>query len=154
DEVKKRIAIPCSMSTLRPDYQWETIPHRAVGYHKGPRGGMLKSTNTDVSWKLPGGGWISTCDDMARFGLGMLTEKLVDAPTKALMWTPQRPKDGAVTSYGLGFGVGTLDGKREISHSGAQEKAATILLILPDEPRPLAIAITCNTEGSTLHKLA
>ena len=39
-EVKKRIAVPCGMSNLRPDYQWVSIPHRAVGYRKSKAGTM------------------------------------------------------------------------------------------------------------------
>jgi len=151
DEVKKRIAEPCGMKTLRPDYQWEAIGHRAVGYHKGNGGKMEKSTDTDVSWKLAGGGWISTCDDMARFGMGMMTERVVDEPTKALMWTAQKTKDGTATGYGLGFGVGMVDGKRAVSHSGSQEKTATYLLLLPDEK--VCVALMCNTEGTSLGKL-
>ncbi len=153
--VKVRIATPCGMATLRPDYQWEDIPHSAVGYHKGAgdaAGGMVRSTDTDVSWKLPGGGFISTATDMARFGLGMVTGTLVDDATRERMWTMQRTRDGKETTYGLGFGVGEFDGTRAIEHSGAQEKAATHLLLLPD--RGVVVAIMCNTEGSHLGALA
>ncbi len=156
DLVKKRIAAPAGMTTLRPDYQWESIAHRASGYRKaknakGPE--MERSTDTDVSWKLPGGGWISTCDDMARFGIAMIAGKLVSEETRAQMWTAQKTKDGKATDYGLGFGIGTLNGKRMISHSGSQEKTATFLLMVPDG-RGLCVAIMCNTEATSLGVLA
>jgi CubicO group peptidase (beta-lactamase class C family) len=136
------------MTTLRPDYQWEAIPNRAVGYHKarpdaadpanaGADGAekdkevIVRSTDTDVSWKLAGGGWISTSEDMALFGLGMLSGKLIDAPTREAMWTAQKTSDGKVTPYGLGFYVGSRDGRPFARHSGSQEKTATMLVLLP-----------------------
>jgi serine beta-lactamase-like protein LACTB, mitochondrial len=155
--VKVRIATPCGMTTLRPDYQWEDIPHSAIGYRKiggagNVEGEIVKSGDTDVSWKLPGGGFISTATDMARFGLGMVTGKLVDDATREQMWTRQKTRDGKETDYGLGFRVAELDGTRLIEHSGSQEKTITHLLILPD--RGVVIALMANTEGTRLGALA
>jgi CubicO group peptidase (beta-lactamase class C family) len=155
--VHRRIAEPMGMTTLRPDYQWEAIPHRAKGYRRGKDGEIVPSTDTDVSWKLAGGGWISSAGDMARFGSGMLGTKLVSADTRAQMWTAQPTRDGVETDYGLGFGVRERDGRLEISHSGAQEKAATFLLILPEpsgDEGGVVVAVMCNTEGSKLDGLS
>lgn len=160
--VKERIATPLGMETFRPDYQWEEIPHRAKGYRKGEKDVMEPSTNTDVSWKLGGGGFISTAGDMARFGIGMLGEKVVDKETKALMWTPQALKDGKKTNYGLGFDVRTTRDGMLVSHSGSQEKARTQLLIWPGKAaadgKPategVVVAIMCNTESAELMRLA
>lgn len=150
--VKARISTPCGMTTLQPDYQWIDIPHSAVGYRKDAAGEMAKSTDTDVSWKLPGGGFISTATDMARFGMGMLSGKLVDEATRALMWTKQKTRDGKETGYGLGFSIGEEGSLRYVDHSGAQEKAATHLVIFPDQG--VVIALMSNTEGVRLGNLA
>ncbi|HYD01280.1 MAG TPA: serine hydrolase domain-containing protein, partial [Phycisphaerales bacterium] len=40
-QVRERIAVPAGMTTFRPDYQWEKIEHRAVGYRKGAGGEMV-----------------------------------------------------------------------------------------------------------------
>jgi serine beta-lactamase-like protein LACTB, mitochondrial len=148
--VRERIAATCGMTTLQPDYQWIAIPHRAVGYRK--KGDAIeRSTDTDVSWKLAGGGFISTVGDLARFGAAMLGTALVDAPSKAAMWTPQKTRSGEDTGYGFGFRIVSKDGRRRVLHSGAQEKTATFLLVLPDEPAgPVAVAMMTNTEGAGL----
>lgn len=154
DLVHDRIAAKAGMTTLQPDYQWIDIPHRAVGYRK-KGDGLEKSTDTDVSWKLPGGGFISSVGDLARFGAAMLGSALVDDATKSAMWTPQKTKTGDATTYGLGFGVAVKNGRRRISHSGAQEKTSTFLLMLPDEPGgPIAVAVMTNTEGASLGPVA
>ena len=76
-QVRDRIAKPLKLGTLQPDYQWEEIPRRAVGYRQ--RGGQVEvSTNTDVSWKLGGGGFISNIDDLATLAAGLLNHRLGD----------------------------------------------------------------------------
>ena len=150
-QVKRRVCEPLGLTTLRPDYAWEAIEHRAVGY-KRVADQRVRSTDTDVSWKLAGGGWISTVGDLAGFGAGLLGDKLVRAETKARMWTPQKTRDGKATAYGLGFQLRSAGGRRYVEHSGSQEKTATFLLLMPDERA--GVAVMCNTEGTSLAKLA
>ncbi len=146
--VRKRIARPLGMSTLRPDYQWEDIPHRAVGYRTNRQGEAVQSTNTDVSWKLGGGGWISSVEDLARLAAGLMDDSIVPAPVRERMWTRQRTRDGAETGYGLGFTVGVLDGMRLVGHSGSQEKTRTNMLLCPE--LGAAIVLMSNSEHAEL----
>jgi serine beta-lactamase-like protein LACTB, mitochondrial len=149
-QVQQRISSPLAMITLKPDFQWEEIPSRAVGYRRGrgENAGMVVSTDTDVSWKLAGGGWISSVDDLARLGVGLLGNQFVRPETRELMWTPQKTSDGEQTAYGLGFQIARHRGKLLVSHGGSQEKSRTLLAMLPDEN--VAVAIMCNTEGTNL----
>lgn len=153
DLVRERIIERVGMTTLQPDYQWIDIPHRARGYRIA-RDSTFPSSDTDVSWKLPGGGWISNAEDMARLGWGMLDASLVDLPTREAMWTPQPLADGTPTTYGLGFAVRRTPRGLEVSHSGSQEKVRTILLILPDAGEDGAVvAVMANVEGVRLDSL-
>lgn len=151
EQVRRRISVPLGLTTLRPDYQWEVIEHRAVGYVRSG-GETRRSTNTDVSWKLAGGGWISTVGDLAGFGAGMLGDRLMSAETKGRMWSRQKTTGGIETGYGLGFAVSNAEGKLVVSHSGSQEKASTYLLLVPEQR--IGVAIMCNTEGTPLAALA
>jgi serine beta-lactamase-like protein LACTB, mitochondrial len=152
--VQQRIASPLGMGTLRPDYQWEEIPHRAIGYRargQAEARTMEVSTDTDVSWKLAGGGWISTVHDLALLGAGMLEHRLVKPETRELMWSRQATANGENTSYGLGFQLSRFEGAPLVSHGGSQEKSRTLLLMRPESR--VAVAIMCNTEGTELGKL-
>lgn len=151
-QVEERVAKPLGMRTFQPDYQWVELKDRAVGYRKDPLRGVTLSTDTDVSWKLPGGGFVSNIGDLGRFGAGLLRGELVSARGREALWTRTRTKDGKLTGYGLGFGVQERQGVLEISHSGAQEKTATLLVLLPH--RNVGIALMCNTEGAKLADLA
>jgi CubicO group peptidase (beta-lactamase class C family) len=131
------------MTSLQPDYQWKKISNRAVGYKKVDDA-IVRSTDTDVSWKLGGGGFISNIGDLARYGVGLLEGKLVLADTEKLMWTAQSTADGTPTSYGLGFQVTSKDDRTLIGHGGAQEKTRTVITLDPE--RGTGVVVMSNSE--------
>lgn len=143
DQVAQRISKPLLLTTLQPDYQWQKISNRAVGYRKR-NGKIVRSTNTDVSWKLGGGGFLSNIDDLAKYAAGLINGKLVSRKTTMQMWTPQKTSDGKTTRYGLGFVVSRANGQLLVSHNGSQEKTKTRMLIDPKGRR--GIVVMSNTE--------
>ena len=142
--VDRMIAQPLGMHTLQPDYQWKRIQNRAVGYRKLTTGKIVPSSDTDVSWKLGGGGFISTIDDLAKFAEGLLQGKLVSKQTETLMFTPQTIADGTTTNYGLGFQSLQLNGRQTIGHGGSQEKTKTRLAI--DQKSNTGVVLMSNSE--------
>jgi CubicO group peptidase (beta-lactamase class C family) len=131
------------MTTLRPDYQWEAIPNRASGYRK-VKGEVVPSLDNDVSWKLGGGGYLSSVEDFARFARGLVRRELVPEKIEAMMWTPQRLAGGKATTYGLGFNV---DGKGEslrVGHSGSQEKTRTRMVLYPRRQSAVVVMTNCE----------
>lgn len=142
-QVRERIAAPLGMRTLSADRQWKEIPNRAVGYRK-VGGEIERSGDSDVSWKLGGGGFLSTIDDMALFAAAIVRRELLQPETWEEMWTPQKDGKGRATAYGLGFrATGEGDALR-VEHSGAQQKTRTHLATLPR--RGLAAVAMTNSE--------
>lgn len=143
DQVKARVLTPLAMDSCRPDYQWDEIDHRAVGYKRiGAK--IIRSTDTDVSWKLGGGGYLSNVGDLARFARGSMGEDVLPRSAWETMWTPMKTADGASTGYGMGFGVRDVDGRRRVSHSGSQEKTRTLMHVFPEEKRALVLMTNCE----------
>jgi serine beta-lactamase-like protein LACTB len=151
DQVRRRVAEPAGMTSFQPDYQWVDIPHRAVGYRRLGEA-ILPTTNTDVSWKLPGGGFISNVGDLARFAAALMGDTLLPADTRERMWTNQSTRDGKRTGYGLGFGVSNVDGERRIAHSGSQEKTRTLMQLFPKDR--VAVVLMTNSEWAKLDTFA
>lgn len=144
EQVEERIAGPLGMKSFQPDYQWKDIPNRAVGYRRVD-GEIERTTNTDVSWKLGGGGYISTVGDLARFAAGLLDGRLMKPATQEAMWTPQPLKDGKKTNYAIGFEVRTdAAGKRSVSHGGSQEKVRSLMWLRPEEHRAIVVFSNCE----------
>lgn len=153
DQVKERICEPLGMNTLQPDYQWLDIPHRAAGYFlTKPEGKIKRSSDTDVSWKLGGGGYLSNIEDMTKFALGLMGEQLIQPETKQVMWTRQPLSDGSLTRIGLGIYVVEKNGQVEtISHNGAQEKTRTRLVVWPAKQQ--GIVVMTNSQNADLTRV-
>ena len=162
-QVRDRTAKPLKLTTLHPDYQWEEIPHRAVGYRQ--RDGQVEvSTNTDVSWKLGGGGFISNIDDLAKFAAGLLNHRLVKPATRQKMWARQMTSGGEQTKYALGFSFNHYrdaelhtwkangTGIEIVGHSGSQEKAKTWMALSPQ--KKLGVVVMSNSEYARPRRLA
>ena len=96
----------------------------------------------DSSYKIPGGGLVSTAEDLVTFGAALTDGKLVKPETLKLMWTPsQKPmvEGGKPATYGLGFGVMTIDGQLYIAHSGGQQGTSTDMEIIPGKRFAVAV---------------
>jgi CubicO group peptidase (beta-lactamase class C family) len=142
-QVQRRIARPAGMRTLQPDYQWKEIPNRAVGYRIVEEK-IVPSSDTDVSWKLGGGGFISTIGDLARYAAALINGRLVSAQTEKAMWTAQSTADGNATNYGLGFQLFNAENPRVLGHGGAQEKTKTVMILLPEQDS--GVVVMSNSE--------
>ena len=143
EQCQSRVFSVLDMKTMRPDYQWEKIPHRAVGYRK-TLGRITRSTNTDVSWKLGGGGFVSNVEDMAKFAVGLMTGQLLEKKSVDMAWKGQKTLLGKKTRYGLGFTVSGRGKDLKVGHSGAQEKTRTSMSFYPK--RGIGVVVMTNSE--------
>ena len=170
-QIRDRIAKPLGMNTLQPDYQWIDIPNRTIGYRKR-QNKIVVSSNTDVSWKLGGGGYISSIEDLAKLGEGLLNGKLIQPKTRELMWAPRKTTTGKQTSYGLGFRrwkyvngalqsvsaeASVTESKNQVlmqlvGHSGSQEKTKTLLVLEPQ--KRFGMVLMSNSEHTQIYSLA
>ena len=78
---------------------------------------------------------------------------LVMPETLKLMTAPQfRGSDGA-RNYGIGFALGTLEGRPRIGHSGAVYGFATELAALPEEKLGVAVCASLDCANSTTRRI-
>jgi CubicO group peptidase (beta-lactamase class C family) len=152
DYVRENVFKPAGMERIRVDSVADLIPNRAQGYRKTSSGALQNSPLADNSYKVPGGGFVSTVEDLARFAIAMQADKLVKRETREQMFTAQKTKDGKPTNYGLGWNVGTRNGQRVVGHSGAQQRVSTFLHTMPD--LGLAVVLMVNLEDARLGDLA
>ena len=64
------------------------------------------------------GGIVSSADDLARWDIAVLGGRLLDPAMRRLWWSPGHLADGSETSYGMGWVIADLDGRRELWHNG------------------------------------
>lgn len=143
--VRDEIAVPFGMTRFQPDYGWKDIAHRSEGYVRpDPSSEVVREDgDDDVSWKLPGGGFVSTTDDAGKYCAGLLDPALFPEGARDLAFSRSHTGDGAEIGYGLGWNVG----KKRLSHSGHQQKAESLLLIYPEER--MCFAALSNTRDAS-----
>ncbi len=119
---------------------------RAQGYRLTLDGQIEDCLVSDNSAKFPGGGMVSTVDDLLRFVDGIYRQQLLRAETVEMMWTSGKTRAGKTTGYGLGWSLGKApEGDREIYHTGNQQGASTLLYLRPE--KRFAFAWLTNREG-------
>jgi serine beta-lactamase-like protein LACTB len=106
---------------------------RAQGYRRNAEGEVEDCVLSDNSAKYPGGGMVSTAEDLLRFAEGIYRQQLLKSEFVEQMWTSGKLKTGKVTGYGLGWSLGKgPEGDREIYHTGNQQGTSTILYLRPE----------------------
>lgn len=140
DFVRDNVFRPAAMDTIREDNLYTIIPNRAAGYMRTREGELMNSGITDLSYKLPGGGFCSTTGDLVKFALAMQNGTLVRAATLDRMWTRGVLRDGKRTGYGLGWQVVETDTKLvAAAHGGNQQRVSTYLAIFPQIKATVAV---------------
>jgi CubicO group peptidase (beta-lactamase class C family) len=132
--MQEHVFEPLGMHHTVADHTDSIIPHRTRFYERTEDGHVLNAPYVDNSYKWAGGGFLSTPEDLVRFGTAHLGDELLKRETIEMLWTSQRTNDGAETNYGIGWRV-DRDGGRvsQAHHSGGSVGGRTFLLILPQE---------------------
>ena len=120
------------------------VPHRARGYEKDENGNVVNAGPMDSSYKVPGGGYVSTPEDLVKFGSAIAEDKLLKHATVGMMWTSLKTTDGKETNYGLGWGITEFQGIRIYAHTGGQQGTSTSLIVMPS--RNVVTAVMINMQ--------
>ena len=146
DSVRKSVLVPAGMLETRPDDRLAIVPLRTRFYSKDKSGALVNAEFLDSSYKVAGGGWLSSAPDMARFAVATLSDHLVKRATRDMMWTQQMPTDGlGRMAYGLGWQFGATGGVRLVGHGGSQQGTSAMMLIAPDTRA--AVVVLTNSDG-------
>ncbi|HEY6385916.1 MAG TPA: serine hydrolase domain-containing protein [Candidatus Acidoferrum sp.] len=145
DYVKENVFEPAGMAETQADNFFAVIPHRTRWYHKDKSGVVQNAGVLDSSYKIPGGGLISSADDMARFEIAILANKLLKPTTRDLMWTPQKAADNSQNGYALGWGTQKKYGLALVEHTGGQQGTSTSIILAPE--RRAGIVVLANMDN-------
>jgi serine beta-lactamase-like protein LACTB len=144
DYVAEHVLKPSGMTHTFVDDLFRIVPHRARGYQK-LNGQVSNAGLMDSSYKIPGGGYVTTAEDLVRFAQALMDGKIVKPETLATMWMPAKLAGGKESNYGLGFGVMTVDGQQYVAHSGGQQGTSTLMVIIPG--KHFVAAALANMDG-------
>jgi CubicO group peptidase (beta-lactamase class C family) len=152
DFMQQNVFAIAGMEHAQADNRFAMIPYRTRFYRKTESGTEQNADFLGSSYKIPGGGWLSSAEDMAKFEIAILDDKLMKRTTRDLMWRRLKPSDGSPDLYALGWGVGAEDGIPAVGHSGGQQGTSTDFLIVPGQRA--GVVVLTNMEGIGANDLA
>jgi serine beta-lactamase-like protein LACTB, mitochondrial len=152
DYVRENVFKAAGMAQTQADDSFAVIPHRTRWYHKDKSGMVRNAGVLDSSYKIPGGGLISSADDMAQFEAAILADKLIKRATRDLMWTSLKTADSKSTGYALGWGIEDKFGVRIMAHTGGQQGTSTAFALVPEQRA--GVVVLANMDGVNSGSLA
>jgi len=152
DFVRENVFRPAAMDHTQADDFFAIVPHRTRWYHKDKSGAVHNAGVLDSSYKIPGGGLISSADDMANFEAAILAGKLLKRTTRDLMWTVAQPTEGKPSHYALGWFIADKFGVHTAGHSGGQQGTDTDFVIAPE--RNVGVVVLANMDNVNTGALA
>lgn len=123
----------------------DIIPNRTHYYELDKSGSIKNAPFVDNSIKWAGGGFLSTAEDLLKFGNYIMFESNFSHETLDKLWKSQKTSAGELTNYGMGWRSGKFDGMDWVGHSGGSVGGTTQFMVFPDYN--LVLAIISNMSG-------
>ena len=123
---------------------------RAQLYSLGSDKALSAAAPSDLTDRWPSGGYLSTAEDLVRFGMGVLQPDYLRAPLREAAFTPQRLADGTETRVGLAWRIARDEaGRRYVHHGGDSVGGRAFILVYPDHGVAVAIVANLSLAGIT-----
>jgi len=137
---------PLGLRSTIADQPAEIIEQRARFYTRMKDQPLLNAPFVDNSYKWAGGGFLSSAEDLARFGSALLQPGFLKPESLRLLFTSQKTSDGKETGYGMGWFIHlSKSGQRVYEHAGGSAGGSSQLILYPDAH--VVVAMICNFEG-------
>lgn len=149
DLVNESVIGPLKMTNTMLDASGISMPNKTNFYRKK----RILSTPVSNEYKVAGGGFLSTSEDLILFGQEVISPTLISEQSLLEITTSQNLKSGNRTGYGIGFSVEeTKNNTPKYYHTGGGVGASTILLICPKEA--LVICVLTNRSNASVQVFA
>jgi len=143
--MEKAVFRPLKMAATLPDHARSELPERTKFYATKPGGGFEIAPAVDNSYKWAGGGFLSTPEDLVRFGLALMKPGFLKRESLATLFKSQSTSDGKPIGYGIGWNVRVDHGHRIMMHTGGSIGGTSVLMLFPDSGTVLAMTANCTS---------
>jgi D-alanyl-D-alanine carboxypeptidase len=142
-----RIFTPLGMKSVMNIDQNRLTETDATGYFRYALGPLRPAPKEGRGWLFAAGELAMPAQDLARWNIGMIEQRLLKPESYKEMQTEVRLKNGEGTKYGLGVDVGSLLGHRMIAHSGEVSGFTAQNIVFPDDQT--AITVLTNEDAAS-----
>ena len=143
--MRESVFRPLGLRHTVADHTDSLITYRTA-FYSVEDGVLTNAPYVDNSYKWAGGGFLSTAEDLVRFGDAMINGPFFTPATRDELFTSLRTNSGERTGYGMGFFVGTDEaGRRTVGHSGGSVGGTTQFITYPEQD--VVVALIANRGG-------
>ena len=142
--LKRRIFGPLGMTSATDGYL-ERRPEDAAPYTRFALGPPRPTAPEAPNWYYGAAQLAMTPSDLARWDIAMLHHKILSEKSYRDFTEEVRLKNGDLTHYALGLGVGDMDGIPRVSHTGEVTGFLTSNAIYPTRD---AAVVVCTNQDS------
>jgi len=158
--MRRHVLDPLGMPSTVPNDPRHPVAHRATFYEADAEDKPVRAPSYDPSHKLAGAGYLSTAEDLVRFGSALLEPGFLTADTLEQLFTPLRTGAGADTGVGLGFRIGQEawpgagwmigpdDQKRRIVHQPGGGPGISAWLVIDHDAKLVAAVLSNKTSAN------
>jgi len=151
--MSRHVFRPLGMTSTAPDKNDSLIPNRTRFYQRTGSGQFVPAPTVDNSYKWAGGGFLSTAEDLVRFGSAHLSPGYLKAATLELLFTPQHTTSGEATPYGIGWFVATDTLAHRTAYHGGSSVGGTTMFGIDRDSR-VVIALVTNLSDARIDAAA
>jgi len=138
---------PFGLVHTTPDQNSQIVEQRSHFYERVKDGPLENAPYVDNSYKWAGGGFLSTAEDLVRFGSALLQPGTLNVQSLEIMFTSQKTNSGEETGYGIGWGIAkSPSGQQIYEHSGGSVGGHSQLIIYPSTH--VVVALVTNLTGA------
>jgi D-alanyl-D-alanine carboxypeptidase len=142
-----RIFTPLGMKSVMNIDQNRLTETDATGYFRYALGPLRPAPKEGKGWLFAAGELAMPPQDLARWNIGMIEQRLLKPESYREMQTEIRLKNGEGTKYALGLDVGNILGHRMVAHSGEVSGFTSQNIVFPDDKA--AITVLTNEDASS-----
>jgi serine beta-lactamase-like protein LACTB, mitochondrial len=148
DYMQQHLFVPLGLIHTTADQNRAIIDQRSRFYAKDKDSAVENAPYVDNSYKWAGGGFLSTAEDLVRFGSALLRPGFLQPGSLKLLFTSQKTAAGEETGYGMGWSIRKNSrGERIYAHSGGSVGGSCQLILYPDTG--VVVAMVTNLGGGS-----
>lgn len=144
--LERRVFAPLGMKSVANTDDRALPATDPRGYFRYALGPARPAPKEAPGWTFAAGELAMTPADLATWNISVMRQSVLKPASYAELETEVRLKNGLGTGYGLGLGVSSVNGHRQLEHSGEVSGFTAENIVLPDDR--LAVTVLTNQDAA------
>jgi serine beta-lactamase-like protein LACTB len=154
----RHVTGPLGLAHTVPDAYSEIIPGRTAFYRRGVEGRAENAPAVDNSDVWSAGGYLSTAEDLVRFGNAVVEGDFLQPRTREMLLEPDPRNLAEGEAFGLGWQIESKDGYAIVGHDGSHVGAMSRLRVYRGTGVSVAVLVNLSIDAKNeveraLHRL-